>query len=391
MTYMILGLLLFFFQVFHINYMALKHKMFHENNYVPALFYAILGLTFFNCISLTPSLLGMCFILPSMDSLFSHIETRNKTDGNLINIGLMTGLASLIYLPYATFILIHFLSLLFFTNTIRRRYLLMLYSFLIPFILVWLLYVWRGESQMLLYNFVLSAFKDTPVNYISFVSIGMLTGITVLIYVMSSFKILSGLGFNIFQVRIQKIMLFASVVALITWFLFSDKSGHSFVIFLPWATFFLSHFFLSIKHALKRELGFLLYAAVIIILYFGVPFHWFNLDKGVDLSNLLVKKLEYTPSYQDKKVMVIGSDINPFFYCRQSTPYFNWNLSKVHLEHLDYYDNLEAIDQNIRRDMPDIIIDQMGIAPDLFDRLPLLKKEFTLVEKGMYRRLESSS
>ncbi|NJN28475.1 MAG: hypothetical protein HC819_22135 [Cyclobacteriaceae bacterium] len=97
LSFQILGLLIYFFQVFYMNYIALKHKMYNENNYLPALFYGILGLLFFNIIMLSPQLLGLTFVLLSLNSLFNHIETRNKTDGNLLNIGLYIGIASLFF------------------------------------------------------------------------------------------------------------------------------------------------------------------------------------------------------------------------------------------------------------------------------------------------------
>ena len=108
----IFGLLLFFFQIFYMNYIALKHKMYNENNYLPAFFYGILGLTFFNIITLSPQLLGITFVLLSLNSLFNHIETRSKTDGNLLNIGLYIGIASLFFIPYFIMVLVHILGLL---------------------------------------------------------------------------------------------------------------------------------------------------------------------------------------------------------------------------------------------------------------------------------------
>jgi hypothetical protein len=96
----IFGLILFCFQVFYINHLALKHKMYNENNYLPALFYGILGLSSFNLITLSPIMMGLTFILFSLNGLLTQIESRNKTDANLINIGIFTGLALLFYIPF---------------------------------------------------------------------------------------------------------------------------------------------------------------------------------------------------------------------------------------------------------------------------------------------------
>jgi hypothetical protein len=170
-----------------------------------------------------------------------------------------------------------------------------------------------------------------------------------------------------------------------------DNDGYSFIIFFPWAAFFLSHFFLSIKKALKREIGFLVYFLSIIILYFGIAFQSFNLNEIIPLESLLIDTTKNNEDYTNKKILVFGPNINPYFFGKSATSYFNWELSKGQLEQLSYYDNLEAIDKNIRADMPDFIIDQIGLAPKLFDKIPLLGAEYQQTKNGIYKRLKSSN
>lgn len=387
----ILGLFLFFFQLSYTNYVSLKHKMYNENNYLPALFYGMLGLAFFNIITLSPQLMGLTFILLSINSLFSHIETRNRTDGNLLNIGLYIGVASLFFLPYIFMIFIHFLGLIIFTNTIKRRYLLLIYGVGIPMIICWLIYVWLGKTPELFGLYFYSIFNFDTEQYLSYKTIFVIAGITILFYILSVFKILSGFGFTIFQVRIQKIMLFASVVSLFIFVFYSDKDGYSFIMFFPWIAFFLSHFFLSIKNSLKRELTFLIYFLSIVVLYFGIRFQSFDLNNIIILDSIFVKTESIDEIYTDKKILVLGPDINPYFLGKQATPYFNWKLSKDQLENIEYYDNLEAIDKNIRSDMPEFIIDQIGLAPKLFDQIPLLGMQYEEKGNGIFRRIKSSN
>ena len=210
----IIGLLLFLFQISYLNFISLKHKMYNENNYLPAFFYGILGLTFFNIITLSPQQLGLTFILFSMNSLFNHIETRNKNDGNLLNIGLHVGIASLFFLPYFIMIFVHIIGLMFFTNTIRRRYLLLIYGVGIPFVICWLIYVWHGETNGLFANYLHSLFSFDTRQFLTYKSIFIASGTTIILFTLSTLKILTGFGFTIFQVRIQKIMFFASLVTL---------------------------------------------------------------------------------------------------------------------------------------------------------------------------------
>lgn len=388
----ILGLLLFFFQISYLNYISLKHKMYNENNYLPALFSGVLGLTFFNIITLSPQQLGLTFVLFSMNSLFSHIETRNKTDGNLLNIGLYIGIASLFFLPYSIMIFLHIAGLIFFTNTIKRRYLLLIYGAGIPCIICWLIYVWHGKTDELFANYFHSLFSFETEQFLTYKSILILSGATIILFTLSALKILSGFGFTIFQVRIQKIMFFATMLTLFIYIFYSDKDGYSFIMFIPWVAFFLSHFFLSIKKAYKREISFLIYFLSIVVLYFGVTFQSFNLNDIINVDSLIIHTKSGNKEYAGKKILVLGSNIEPYHTSKQATPYFNWNLSKVQLEHLKYYDNLEAVDKNIRSDMPEFIVDQIGLAPELFDYIPLLEVEYIQIGKsGIYKRIKPNN
>lgn len=387
----IFGLGLFFFHVYYVNYISLKHKMYNENNYLPALFYGILGLIFFNSITLSPQLLGLTFVLLSMNSLFTHVETRNKTDGNLLNIGLYTGIAASFYLPYFILIYVHIVGLVIFTNTIRRRYLLLIYGVITPFIICWLIYVWYGKTDELFGIYFHSLFNFETAQFLTYKSIFVLSGTTIFLFSLSALKTLSGFGFTIFQVRIQKIMFFAAVVTSFIYFFYSDNDGISFIMFFPWVAIFLSHFFLSIKNNLKRELSFLIYFISILVLYFGIINKNFNLHEIINFDSLIINTKEGNAAYADKKILVLGSDIKPYYVGKQATPYFNWNLSKAQLEHLNYYDNLEAIDKNIRSDMPEFIIDQIDLAPEIFKYIPLLGKEYEYSGNGIYRRKKGTS
>jgi len=389
----IAGLIVFYFQIFYINFLALKHKMYNENNYLPALFYGLLGLLAFNLLSLSPAMMALTLFLFSLNHLLNHVETRSKTDSNLINIGIYTGLAILFYLPFIWMALFHVLVLLFFTNTLARRYMLMIYGMLVPVSIVWLFYIWNEESTAFYTRYLYSILTFSTGVPLEFSTIMTLFGFTIVLYLISSFKILTGLGFNIFQVRIQKTMFFGSMVMLGIWLLYAKKTGEGIILFFPWIAFFLSHFFLAFRNRLKRELTFLVYFVSIIVFYSAFAFKAFSWDPIKDYSSVLVGAEGESEAliYAKKKILVLGPDIRPYHYARVATPYFNWELSKDELEGTDYYDNLEMIDKKIRSDMPEFIVDQEGIASEIFQKIPLLGDEYQALNQGMYKRTTRSN
>jgi len=384
LVYQIVALLIFFLQIGFFNFIALKHKMYHENNYLPALFGGILALSLFNILSLSPALMGLTFILFSINSLLNYIASRDKHDGSLINIGIQIGIACLFYLPYFLFLLVHVASLLFFTSTQQRRYLLLLYGITFPSILIGLYYAWHGHLMDFLDNFFLSLFTVEPESFMSLEQMFKALGLTLALFLLASLKTLSSFGFNVFQARIQKVMFLCFVISALILLLYANKTGEVFIIFIPWTAFFFSHFFLSIRHKIKRELFFLAYFIAVLVLYFGTSFQWFRF---YDYEPILVKKeLPINVPYAEKRIVVFGPDIRPYYYAKAATPYLNWQLSKWQVEELNYYDNLESIDRNFRRDMPDYIVDQIDLAPQLFYNMPLLGAEYETAGRGIYKR-----
>jgi hypothetical protein len=384
LVYQIVTLLIFFLQIGFFNFIALKHKMYHENNYLPAFFSGILALSLFNILSLSPALMGLTFILFSINSLLNYIASRNKLDGSLINIGIQIGIASQFYLPYYLFLLVHVASLLFFTSTQQRRYLLLLYGVTFPSILIGLYYAWHGHLTDFLNNYFLSLFTVEPEGFMGLGQIFKVLGLSILLFLLASLKTLSSFGFNVFQARIQKIMFLCFLISAVIMMLYANKTGEVFIIFIPWTAFFLSHFFLSIRHKIKRELSFLIYFIAVLVLYFGFSFRFFRM---YDHEQILVKKeLPANVPYSEKRIVVLGPDIRPYYFAKVATPYLNWPLSKWQVEELNYYDNLESIDRNFRHDMPDYIVDQIDLAPRLFYNMPLLGAEYENVGRGIYRR-----
>lgn len=56
----------------------------------------------------------------------------------------------------------------------------------------------------------------------------------------------------------------------------------------------------------------------------------------------------------------------------------NWGLADNHFGNLDSYNNVVGIYENFKKDMPDYIIDEEGIAEKVFERIPQLAKAYEL-------------
>ena len=106
----------------------------------------------------------------------------------------------------------------------------------------------------------------------------------------------------------------------------------------------------------------------------------------VQLKNLKLR-VNQDVKIKNKRVLVLGDGIEEYKNNYVATPYLNWNLAKYELENLDNYDNVISILRNFEKDLPDIIIDKVNLAPKLFKRIPALERRYKLVEKGVYMRV----
>jgi hypothetical protein len=70
------------------------------------------------------------------------------------------------------------------------------------------------------------------------------------------------------------------------------------------------------------------------------------------------------------QLLVLGPDFQYYAYNYASSPYLNWDLAKQEFENLDSYEAVFELHNNITKDPPQFIIDEIGIMPKLVYRLP---------------------
>lgn len=384
----IFSLLIFFFQAAIFNIILIRKKAFNENVYLPSLFYALTGFMFFDVTSLSPELLGLTFIILTFDSLFNHLELRRKNDKNLINIGIYIGIASLFYLPYLVYLPAITFGLLLYTNTIQRRYLLMYYGTAFTFLLVWMYYYVIGESSALVNNFIVPLFNLDYRNYLTLNEIMIIAGIPVVYLLVSIFKTFQSMGFTNYQSRIQNLIFLFFVFTTIGWFLWSQKSGASLIMFAPFLSFFLTHYFLLFRKKLWREIYFYIYASAIIFIFFESVAKGNFLSEKLSLERLVVNQ-EQARIAANQKVLVIGEDLSYYYGNSLATPYLNWTLAKKHFNNIQDYKNVVEIYQNIKSDPPQIIIDDKNIWPEIGRIIPEFEQNYRETRKGFYRKINS--
>lgn len=383
--YRMIGLFLFFFQAAYFNISLLRNKILVENNYVPALVYSILGVVFSNGFTLSPALMGTTFIIPAMDHLFFHLQTRIKRDAPLVNIGILTGIATLFYIPFFYFMLIWLVALLFYTATVGRRYILMFYGFFFIFFICWIYYVWKGEADKLFIDYFFSLFRDASVRYMTFKGILIAIAFPIFVFITMLFTVYNQPGYTNYQSRVQSFFILTFIVLMPVWLLYSDHSGNNLILFLPSAAFFIAQGLILLRKRWKRESFFALFFAWILAFNYFNFYDLFGLGQKTGSQAVRVREVKCAVPVEGKRILVLGNNINYYARSRQATPYLAWRLARMQLEHLDYYDNVVDIYENFQKDMPEVIIDLEDVMQNVFEKIPLLEQKYLLADdKGTY-------
>lgn len=385
LSFRIFGLIIFFIQAAYFNISLLRHKILTENNYVPALVYAVLGMLVFNQITLSPTLMGLSFIVPAFDNLFFHIQARKKFDKQLVNIGILTGIASLFYAPFVWFMVIWLFALLIYSSTIYRRYILMLYGFVFVFFILWLYYVWKSQADKLYIDYFFSIFRRAPNHYISFYPLLLFMVVPVFVFIINLLTVYNQPGYTNYQSRIQSFFLLTLLTMLPVWLIYSDHSGNNLILFIPGMAFFIAQGSIMIKKAWKRNLFFQFFVISVLAVNYGTFFNFASMGDKAHLPDVKTKEVNCVVPIEGKRILVVGNNINYYAQSQQATPYLSWRLSRLQLERLNYYDNLVDIYRNFQNDMPEVIIDLQGVMKGVFEKIPLLQQRYILVDKkGIY-------
>ncbi len=167
----ILAFLIIFLQSAYVGFLFISKKVFSENTYLPSFFYALLFFFSYDTLALSNELIGSGFLLLALNYLFQEIEFRTDRDESIFNLGLCISLASLFAFSFTIFLIGAIVVLVLFTRSTSRKFLLLIFGYLLPHLFVISLAFLRGSTTELWEFFYLpnfapgrSAFVTTRVN-----------------------------------------------------------------------------------------------------------------------------------------------------------------------------------------------------------------------------------
>lgn len=362
-------------------------KVFNENTFIPSLIFSLLYFFSFDTLSLTDELLGSGFLLLALSNLFKEIEFRMPRDETTFNLGMYLSLASLFYLPYIIF-MFGVLNILFlFARTDLRKFLLLIFGFLLPHFFVLSLTYLNGSVGKIWQYYYLSNLSFDKEFLVSVKGI-LLLGAIAIFYIIISIVMLNRLArFSKYQSQLLQ-TIFLWIGFCFIYFLFCrDLRPQTMIVLIPAVTFLFTHFLLLIRRKKFSEMNtWIIMVGVVSVSYLA------RYDKiaAIDYSALTLRPNAQDANQKPKRILVLGDEIEYYFNHQIATPYSNWSIAKELFEHPEYYESVTEVYCAFKKDPPDRIIDKNDLMRPFFLRIPELKKKY--IKKGDgYEKIDISN
>jgi 4-amino-4-deoxy-L-arabinose transferase-like glycosyltransferase len=368
----VFSLFLLFFQVAFFTILLINNKAHHENTYLPGLIYGLLALFSFDMLSYSPELMASTLMLFALNELFKEIEFRIQRDAIVHGIGFFVGLASLFVLSYAVFLPGTFILLVIFARLNARKALLLVFGFLLPHLILILIYYLRGDLQLLIQNFYLGSFSANAEGTFSFKSLLILGAVPLLFFILSLVMLNREARLTKYQSQLLQVMFLWLPLSAIVLAFSPEIKPHHLVIFLPPLSYFISHYILLIRRKRLAEITIWLFViSVLGVLYLSRA----NFFQHVKYQKLYA--IESTRNQvRDKRVLILTDDSGLLLRNRLATGFYNWKLSEPIFLEQDYFENVILIERAFEQGKPEIIVDPKNLMTTVFRRIPSLQANY---------------
>jgi len=382
LSLMLFGALLTFFQAIIINNFCIQAKLFQDNTYLPSLVYILISSSHPAFFTLSPSLMGLTFILLGLGKLLSHVEFRAKQDLHIILIGLYFGFAPLFYLPFVVIIPIGLVLLALFSNTILRRYLLLIITSLTPLVVAFF-YYWLISDRPVyfIHNYLLIGNYDSYYLPITWVNGGVVLSFGAFFMSIGILSFGKQRRLTNYQYRIVQLFFVLGALMLFTLLLEKPTTQYSLVVFIPITIFFIVHLISLFRNKFFSSL-------LASILFLGPPLLlWLISHQYITETSTTpnISKIgNYKAIVKNKNIMVLGSAKDLYNEASLAGPFYDWGLSKSFFNKLDYYDNLVFLKAHFDKSKPELIIDLENNWPNISKRLPSVSKQYHQIKPNVW-------
>lgn len=373
----LLAFLILFTQSAFLGIILIDKKVFAENTYIPSFIFSLLAFISFDSITLTSDLLAFGFILLTLNNLFKEIEFRVQRDETIFGIGLFISLASLLSFSYSIYLPGTIIILAIFTRTTLRKYLLLIFGFLLPHLFLVCAYYLSGNLHELWQHFYLPNLGFSSQSLMSAMGLLLLCAMPLLYLFISLFILNRDAHLTKYQSQIFQAMFLWFMVALIQVFFAEDRRPQSLIPLIPPVSFFLTHFLLLIRRRKFAEMNtWVLIIGIVTVAYLAR----YNKIERIQYQNLVVK--EAPQQVKGKRILVLDSQPELFLNNQLATSFYDWDMCQSVFEQPDYYAHILMVHRSFKNDLPEIIIDPKNLMKGFLERIPALEARYEKSPEG---------
>lgn len=373
----LLAFIILFIQSAFLGIILIDKKVITENTYIPSLLFSLLAFISFDSIALTGDLLAFGVLLLALNNLIKEIEFRTPRDETSFNLGIFISLASMFSFSYIIYLPGAIIILSIFTRSTIRKYLLVVFGFLLPHLLLICIFNLNGHAGELWQNYYVHNFSFPANDLISTKSLALLCTVPLFYLFVSLFILNRDARLTKYQSQVFQMMFLWFVIAFVQFFIAADFRPQSIITVLPPVSFFLTHFLLLIRRRKFVEMNALILIVGIVVLAYLTRYQKIP---QINFSDLIVK--ENPLPIQNKKILVLANDQSIFLKNTLGSPFFDWDLAAPVFTQPDYYENLLLVYRCFEKEKPEVIIDPQNHMAAFFRRMPQLKKLYVKSKEG---------
>lgn len=367
----VLAFIFIFLQGAYVGIMLITRKAFNENTYIPSFLFCLLFFFSYDTLSLSGELIGSAFLLLALNNLFKEIEFRTQRDETIFNLGLYISMASLFSFAFWIYLFCIMVVLVFFTRATARKFLLLIFGFILPHLLILTIGYLNGSlGRIWEYYYVANLNFDRDI-FLHARALLMLGAIPLFYFVLSLVMLQREARFSKYQSLLLQVMFLWLGFSCAYLFFCKDLRPQNLIVFIPPLSFIFTHFFLFIRRRRFVEIN----AWILFLGIVGVSYSArYDKIKSVDYSDLAVSS--GSSQYADRRILVLSDAIDHYRDNRLATFYLNWNLSEEIFRNPEYYENLTQVYHAFRTDPPEFIVDPDNLLRPFLDRSPWLKNTY---------------
>lgn len=361
----IFAFVVIFLQSAYIGIVFISKKVFSENTYIPSFLFSLLFFFSYDTLSLSNELLGSGFLLLALNYLFQEIEFRNERDESIFNLGLCISLASLFIFSFSIYLIGAIVILVLFTRSRLRKFLLLIFGYLLPHLLVISLSYLNDATGEVWRYFYVSGFSLEHTQFVTPRALLTLGAVPLFYFAVSMVMLNREARFSKYQSQILQTILLWLAFSLLFVFLSDGLRPQLLIVFIPGLSFLFTHFFLLIRRKKFVALNsWILFLGIVGMAYLAR----FGKIGAVSYSRLLVNNP--VADVKGRRVLVLDDDLDIYRLNSLATPYLNWGLSQEVLRHPEYYENVTHVFHAFKTDPPEIVFDKENLLDGFFSRMP---------------------